>query len=556
MIIADIHGGEVEGKEVVQIMLREIAQGKHEDLLERLELHIVPVFNPDGNDEINRGNRVNQNGPDAGVGRRTNGQGLDLNRDFVKLESPEARALVRLINDVDPHLFMDLHTTNGSHHGYHLTYAPSLSPNQDPRLQEFMHEEFMPEVRRRCLQGFGIRAFDYGNTGRRRPRDGKVRTWTTFSADARLAWNYGGLRNRLSVLSEAYSYLDFKERARATRAFVMANLKALVARENTVRAICDAADLRVVEDPLAAFGYDTGFAPSVRGKLLMGKVERVRIEGLGTRLVASPEYEEVDADLRIRFECKASVGFPFAWAMVDPPRAAIDTLLMHGIEVRRLRRESDVEIEALAIEGMTRGRAKFQGHHLVSVRGSYRKGRRKLPAGAIYVPARQRLGRLAAQLLEPVSEDGLGTWNFFDKALETDGQWHPVLRVTSALPAGRRVRLEPGSRAVAGTLGARPAALKNPVIVEVVCEVPGTRVTAGAYEAASRYQGRRVIWRVGGGSAGTSAALDALLRPLATSGRPVVIRPGNGVIHGEITVAATAARNAGFAELYLERAPE
>lgn len=556
LIIADIHGGEVEGKEVVQVLLREIGYGKHEDLLSRLELHIIPVFNPDGNDEINRGNRINQNGPEGGVGRRANGQGFDLNRDFVKVESPEVRTLIRLMNRVDPHLFMDLHTTNGSHHGYHLTYAPSLSPNQDPRLDAFMHDEFMPSVRAWALARHGIRAFDYGNTGRRPPREGEVRRWTTFSGDARLAWNYGALRNRLSVLSEAYSYLSFKERARATKAFVLANLHVLVDREKTVRAICDAAELRIAEGKVA-FGYDTELAPAVRGKLLVGSVQRKSVEG-GTRLVANPEYEEVDADLLVRFRSTRSIPFPFAWAITKPTEAVTTTLLIHGIQVRRLVTPADAEVETYRVSAASKRRSVFQGHRLVSVNGTYEKRTLEVPKGALIVTARQPLARLAAQLLEPVSEDGLTTWNFFDDALAGDAsdRVHPVVRILNASSLrSESIALDPARVAVPGALRVRPERLDNALTVQIVCEHPGRRVTSGAYETAYRYEGRVLSWRVGDEAASDSDILESLLAG-ADKGRPVVIRPGRNIIQREISAAAECVRKAGFKDLYLQREPE
>ena len=137
LILANIHGGEVEGKEAVQMLLREIAIGEHEDILEHFDIVFVPVFNADGNDEISARNRVSQNGPDRGVGQRHNAQDLDLNRDYVKAETPEVRAQLGLFRAFDPDLYMDLHTTNGSDHGYQLTYAPSLSTNLDPELDAF-----------------------------------------------------------------------------------------------------------------------------------------------------------------------------------------------------------------------------------------------------------------------------------------------------------------------------------------------------------------------------------------------------------------------------------
>ena len=83
---------------------------------------LVPILNADGNEKIDPKNRPGENGPADGVGTRANAQGLDLNRDFVKLESPEVRALVKLFNAWDPALVVDCHTTNGSKHRYTLTY--------------------------------------------------------------------------------------------------------------------------------------------------------------------------------------------------------------------------------------------------------------------------------------------------------------------------------------------------------------------------------------------------------------------------------------------------
>ena len=105
---------------------------------------IAPIYNADGNEKVNVQNRTAQNGPVAGVGTRENSKGLDLNRDYMKLDSAEARALVGLMNRWDPHAAIDLHTTNGSYHGYHLTYSPTLNPNADARLIALARERILP----------------------------------------------------------------------------------------------------------------------------------------------------------------------------------------------------------------------------------------------------------------------------------------------------------------------------------------------------------------------------------------------------------------------------
>ena len=169
-----------------------------------------------------------------GVGTRENAKGLDLNRDFMKLDSAEAKALVRLFNTWDPHLTVDLHTTNGSYHGYHLTYAPALNPNTSPHLIRFSREIMLPQIGVAVEQKHKFRTYYYGNFATSGAiarelnsfpasdgtRTVETRVWRTFDHRPRFGNNYAGLRNRLTILSEAYSYLDFKRRVAVTEAFV------------------------------------------------------------------------------------------------------------------------------------------------------------------------------------------------------------------------------------------------------------------------------------------------------------------------------------------------
>src|SRR3982751_1284371 len=109
-IQGNIHAGEVEGKESAQILLREFALGQHKDWLQTMVFLVTPIFNADGNEKFALTNRQRQNGPINGMGTRPNAQGLNINRDFMKLDTPEAKAFVRLWNDYDPQVGFDLHT--------------------------------------------------------------------------------------------------------------------------------------------------------------------------------------------------------------------------------------------------------------------------------------------------------------------------------------------------------------------------------------------------------------------------------------------------------------
>ena len=118
LAIGNIHGGEVDGKEALLSLARDIAMGEHRDLLNDLAIVILPNYNPDGNERIGPDNRRGQKGPADGMGVRHNAMGLDLNRDFIKADAPETRALITFAREWDPHLFIDAHTTNGSYHLY------------------------------------------------------------------------------------------------------------------------------------------------------------------------------------------------------------------------------------------------------------------------------------------------------------------------------------------------------------------------------------------------------------------------------------------------------
>ncbi|HJM56539.1 MAG TPA: M14 family metallopeptidase [Planctomycetota bacterium] len=429
LITGNIHGGEVEGKEALQQIMREVVTGQHGPLLEKVALFFVPVYNADGNDAIARTNRVSQNGPDGGVGERANGQGLDLNRDFIKAESPECQALLGLMNRLDPHLYVDLHTTNGSDHAYHLTYAPSLSTNVDPDLDRMARDKFLPGVRAAMARRAGWRIFDYGNfSGREQVQ------WTTYDHRPRFGTNYVGLRNRFSILSEAYSYLPFRERVDVTHDFVLEILTYAAEHAGELRAACEAADARALGGDLS-FGVDTGLAAGRALEVMRGNLSSVELPGLGTRRVVGDEWSTETMQVRVSFESKRQVSLPAAWALPEPQPEVLKRLAWHGLQVVTLKEDVSLTFEAFEIQEVRRAKRLFQGHHETSVRGGWQTREGVLPAGSVVVSAHQSRVRVAAQLLEPESEDGLTTWNFLDDGLgeSTEGEPHffPVLRIRS-----------------------------------------------------------------------------------------------------------------------------
>jgi hypothetical protein len=434
VVIGNIHAGEVEGKEAVQVLLREFANGDHEDVLKAFELWFLPLYNIDGNEKTSKQNRPGQNGP-ATTGQRPNAQGFDLNRDFIKAEAPETQTLLGLFARIDPHLFVDLHTTNGSYHGYHLTFAPSLSPNCDPaiaRLSRAILDDSTAEMQQK--HKFAI--FDYGNfethdwDGSGAPESAPgVRGWYTYDSRPRYGVNYFGLRNRIGILSEAYSYCDFATRIAATRAFVLTILHSMAVRAADVRQTCSAADQRLVAPEAPAwFGFDTAFGDPEQLPVLLGEVDTVPPSDGGTqRFVRKGDGKPETMPVLRSFRARQQRVLPLAWAIQAPTPEVLSLLQRHGIQFTRAESKDPVVAERFAVTQKKKPKRPYQGHQELVLVGAWQPAQETtLPAGTLLVSARQPLARLAAQLLEPESEDSLSTWNFFEARTEDS---FPVLRI-------------------------------------------------------------------------------------------------------------------------------
>jgi hypothetical protein len=385
---------------------------------------------------------------------------MDLNRDFMKLESPEARGLVEgVFNRWDPHVVIDLHTTNGSYHGYALTYSPSLNPNTDRRIISLVRDRLLPEVTTTLREKYSYRTYFYGNfSDERNPqrelggdsaKDPKV--WATFDHRPRFGNNYVGLRNRIAILSEAYSYLDFRRRVDVTDKFVRAILDYVANHAAEVVTLLAQAD-RYSVDTGTTMGNDQGMgigfelrASSKPVEILVGSVNKVvdprtskeRFEATSeARPVKMTEYGEFQATRRIKA--------PSEYILKPDQRGIIDLLLAHGIVVEQTKREETLEVEACSVTKVSRAARSFQGHRETRLDVASARSKEVFPRGSFIVSAHQTKAALVAYLLEAESDDGLVNWNFFDKELDqepagTAPRIYPVYRLSSPARVAREI---------------------------------------------------------------------------------------------------------------------
>jgi hypothetical protein len=447
-VFANIHAGEVEGKEAMQHIARRIVLGDLRPLLDKLIILIAPIYNADGNEKINVMNRTAQNGPLGGVGVRENSKGLDLNRDYMKLDSPEAQSMVALFNRWDPHLTVDLHTTNGSYHGYHLTYSIPLNPTVDPRIIAYHREKMMPAIAKSMLAQHKFRSYYYGNFEgfADKPGEPDKRRWEAFTHQPRIGQNYVGFRNRLTILSEAYSYLDFRRRVEVTEAFVEEILKYSAIHGASIAQLVNQVDLDTIRRGLNSTAFQMGVEYELKPlpkpvEILVGEVTKVKNprSGRDMTVMVEDKFTKVAMQDFGLFAAKRSVATARAYVFrrEEGTRPVIEKLLQHGITVEELTEPSATEVETFVIDSVKKAGRAFQGHTAVTLTGKYKKETITFPAGSIMVRAAQPLGTLAAYLLEPESDDGLTTWNFLDSYLG-EGKVHPIYKAMSEFGASSR----------------------------------------------------------------------------------------------------------------------
>lgn len=426
--IGDIHSGEVDGKEALPMVARELLFAEHQPLLRDLVIALAPIYNCDGNERVSKTNRPGQVGPEEGMGRRENAMGLDLNRDFIKLDAPETRGLVEFLNRWDPQLFIDTHTTNGSYHRYVITYEGPKSPAGDPRIVDYARDVFMPQIQQRCRREYALPAFVYGDFDTAHTR------WETYPPYGRYGTTYVGLRNRLSVLSEGYSYAPYKTRVEGTRDFVKAILACAAENRQSIANLLRDADERAAragarpadDDRIALRTRLSNDRPKAQAA---GFVEEKR-DG---HIVSTGEPKDYEVELWTHFVASLSVRRPFAYILPqrDPSAGAVvEKLRQHGVRVERLARGGAIAVESYRIDDIKTAARPFQGHKLVELKVTPRDEPCDFAAGDYVIPLAQPLGNLIVYMLEPESEDGLATWGLLEKSL-TQGQDFPICRVNS-----------------------------------------------------------------------------------------------------------------------------
>ena len=430
LLFGSIHAGELCGTDALLRTIHDFV-GHHRGgsdmlpLLKDLVVCIVPVYNADGHADFGPDHRPGQNGP-AEVGQRHNAQGLDLNRDWLKMDAPETRAMVGFLNAWDPAVIVDTHTTNGSNHRFTLTYQGPKHPAGDSEVLGYVRDTMLPAVDASFEAMSGYDTFFYGNFAEKHTK------WTTYPAEPWYGVAYRGIRNRVSILTEAYAYASFEDRVLSTQAFCEEVLRYSAAHKAEIRALIDAADARTVglgkagapvatkteaaafETPVEILGFDE---PEESGA--HSQRAKIDLETAAHRAYSVPMFND--------FVATQVVDRPAAYVVPAAFTEVIDRLRAHGVAHETATAGGEFGAGVYRIESVERAEREWQNRRMMELGVALERGAVEIQAGDVIVPTAQPLGSLAAYMLEPTATGGLAAWGFFD-GLSVGGAY-PIARI-------------------------------------------------------------------------------------------------------------------------------
>jgi hypothetical protein len=318
---------------------------------------------------------------------------------------------------------VDLHTTNGTRHAYHLTYSPPLHPNTHPAITALLRGQWLPDVTRRSARKHDWDFYYYGNV----QGQGDARGWYTFDHRPRFNNNYIGLRNRIAILSEAYSYATFEDRILATARFVHEILGYAHANAARIRStVAEAERTPVGGQQLACAPPSNAHRNPWKSSWAPWSEERNPYTGstiLRRLPVRTPELMPEFGS----FRATETERVPARYILLESSPQILANLDAHGVRMQRLGESRDVPGERFRVDSSSVAAREFQGHRERTVHGEWVPATVAADAQAVVIDMDQPLARLLFTLLEPRSDDGLVNWNYFDRWLER-GEL-PILRI-------------------------------------------------------------------------------------------------------------------------------
>lgn len=420
LIQACIHPGEPDGKDAGFALLRDIAITKtRPHLLDHVVLLFIPIYNTDGHERFSPYNRINQNGP-AEMGWRATSTNLNLNRDYMKADTPETRAWLKLWTAWNPDLFIDCHVTDGADYRYNVTYQYEHHENAPLPVRNWMKaalERVVP-----ATEAEGNLLAPYLEFRDNRDLSKGIES---FISTPRFATGYVPLRNRPGLLIETHMLKDYRSRVRGTYDLLRFMLEEVNRDTESLLRAVRAADEETISQGRA---YDAARRYPLRFELT-DKAVPFQLKGVESRR----ELSDVSGAVRVVFGQKpvdltvplyddarviASVAPPLYYIVPVQWTSVIDVLAAHGLKMQRLAAPATIEVESYRFNDLKWASTPFEGRVMVSYQTALVRERRTFPAGSVVISLAQPSAHVALHLLEPEAPDSLVAWGFFNAIFE------------------------------------------------------------------------------------------------------------------------------------------
>lgn len=421
LIQACIHAGEPDGKDAGLALLRDITVTKtRPGLLKNLVVLFIPIYNTDGHERVSPYNRINQNGP-AEMGWRTTSTYQNLNRDYMKADTPETRAWLSLWNRWKPDLFIDCHVTDGADYQYNITYQHEHHAGVAPSLLAWEKKVIDQRVAP-ATEAAGNTISWYLEFIDNRDLTKGIRD---FNGSPRFSTGYTPIRNRPGILIETHMLKPYRPRVIGTYDFLRFTLAEVSGDPQSLLAAVREADEKTLADghsydPARRYPLDfelTGKATPHHLKALEYHTELSDVSGapyvtFATKPVAmtAPMFNE--------FRVKTAVAPPLYYIVPVQWNDVIEVLKAHGLAFQTTKESTTVDIETYRFVDVKWASGPFEGRLMPSFKAEVVHERRTFAAGSAIVPLAQESAKVALNLLEPEAPDSLVHWGFFNATFE------------------------------------------------------------------------------------------------------------------------------------------
>src|SRR5436190_1077590 len=413
LVINGIHPGEPDGIDASMLMVRDIVTNKYK-LPDDIVLAIIPVYNIGGCLNRSANYRVDQNGPEE-FGFRGNSQNLDLNRDFIKCDSKDAKAFAEIFHLTDPDVFVDNHVSDGADYQHVMTLLTTQHNKLGGAMGEFLEKQFEPGLYALMKQK-GFDMVPYVNSFGDTPENG----WPEYWDSPRYSSGYATLWHTFSFVPETHMLKPYDQRVKATYALMQSFIEFTAKNSEQIKNLRNQtkkSTQSAIEFPIS-WALDRSQFKEVTYKGFEAGRKPSEISGFPRLYYDRSKPFEKKVKIYNYFPPKTFIKKPVAYIIPQGWWKVIDLLKLNKVQMSQLKRDTVIEVEVYKIEDYKTSPRQYEMHHLNSdVKISSARQQIKFSKGDWYIPMNQVGNRFLIETLEPQAEDSYFAWNFFDAIL-------------------------------------------------------------------------------------------------------------------------------------------